>query len=82
MFFINNILLSQGGLTQQEIKPLYDKLSKAEKGQEITSCTMAHLNRDMPVVGQKRCGKTSFVQRLGKKQNVWKYRLSRLDIEN
>ena len=31
MFFINNILPSQGGLTQQAIKLLTDKLSKAEK---------------------------------------------------
>ena len=31
MFFINNILPSQGGLTQQAIKLLSDKLSKAEK---------------------------------------------------
>ena len=31
MFFISNILPSQGGLTQQAIKLLSDKLSKAEK---------------------------------------------------
>ena len=31
MFFINNLLPSQGGLTQQAIKLLSDKLSKAEK---------------------------------------------------
>ena len=31
MFFINNILPSQGGLTQQAIKASSDKLSKAEK---------------------------------------------------
>ena len=31
MFFINNILPSQGGLTQQAIKLLSDKLSKTEK---------------------------------------------------
>ena len=31
MFFINNISPSQGGLTQQTIKLLFDKLSKAEK---------------------------------------------------
>ena len=37
-------------------------------------------NGNMLVVRQTRCGKTSFVQRLGKK-NVWKYRHSRLDIE-
>ena len=40
------------------------------------------LNENMLAVGQTRCGKSSFVQRLGKKQNVWKYRLSRLDVEN
>ena len=31
MFFINNILPSQGGLTQQAIKLLSDKLSQAKK---------------------------------------------------
>ena len=31
MFFINNILLYQSGLTQQAIKLLTDKVSKAEK---------------------------------------------------
>ena len=31
MFFINNILPSQGGLMQQAIKLLSDKLSKAQK---------------------------------------------------
>ena len=31
MFFISNLLPSQGGLTQQAIKLLSDKLSKAEK---------------------------------------------------
>ena len=31
MFFINNILLSQGGLTQQAIKLLSDNLSKGKK---------------------------------------------------
>ena len=31
MFFINSLLPSQGGLTQQAIKLLSDKLSKAEK---------------------------------------------------
>ena len=30
-FFINSLLPSQGGLTQQAIKLLSDKLSKAEK---------------------------------------------------
>ena len=31
MFFINNILRSQGELTEQAIKLLSDKLSKAKK---------------------------------------------------
>ena len=81
MFFINNILLSQGGLTQQAIKLLYDKLSKAEKGQEITLCTMAHLNRHA-CCWTKTLRKNFVCTKARKKQNVWKYRLSRLDIEN
>ena len=66
IFFINDILPSQEGLTQQAIKLLSDKLSKVQKRTRNNFMYDGTFNGNMLVVGLARCGKTSFVQRPGK----------------
>ena len=66
MLFINNILPYQRGLRQEAIKLLTDKVSKAEKMTRNNFMYDGTFNGNILVVEQTRCGKTSFVQKLGK----------------
>ena len=66
MLFINSVLPYQRGLAQEAIKLLTDKVSKAEKMIRKNFMYDGTFNGNMLVVGQTRCGKTSFVQKLEK----------------
>ena len=47
-----------------------------------TTTTTKNMKAIILIIGQTSCGKTTFIQKLAKKQNFWKTKGDTLDIEN